>query len=133
MKVTSRVVSSSSRKTMTSYRQTPVKQKNHEKKSTPKAPKKSSSKKSSGSFAKAMTSPTAIKIYGLLMILFSFLLLVSIISFYCHAHNNVAFVVSDGEVVSENIARKIGAWLSYFFVNNIFGVFSIGFPYELSI
>lgn len=67
--------------------------------------------------------------YGVLLILFALLLFLSIGSFYFNAHNNVAFVESDHAEPALNIAKGVGATLSYFFVQFFFGVVSIGFPF----
>ena len=67
--------------------------------------------------------------YGVLLILFSLLLFLSIGSFYFNAHNNVAFVVGDHVEPAMNIAKGVGATLAYFFVQYFFGVASIGFPF----
>jgi len=97
---------------------------------TPKGAKKTKSKpRASFSLAEFLSSPRMLQVYGVLLIIFSLLLFLSICSFYFHANNNISFVVGHGEVVSENIARSVGAYLSYFFVNNIFGIVSIGFPF----
>lgn len=97
----------------------------------PKAAKTTKKKKTSseGSFGKSMSSPHAIQVYGIILIAFALLLAVSIFSFYFHAHNNITYVNGHRAIVSENIARSVGAYLAYFFVNEIFGVFSIGFPF----
>ncbi len=67
--------------------------------------------------------------YGILLVLFALLLFLSIGSFYFNAHNNVAFVESDHAEPALNIAKGVGATLSYFFVQYFFGVASIGFPF----
>ena len=67
--------------------------------------------------------------YGVLLILFSLLLFLSIGSFYFNAHNNIAFVVGDHVEPAQNIAKGVGASLAYFFVQFFFGVASIGFPF----
>ena len=97
----------------------------------PKAAKTTKKKKTSseGSFGKSMSSPHAIQVYGIILMAFALLLAVSIFSFYFHAHNNITYVDGHRAIVSENIARSVGAYLAYFFVNEIFGVFSIGFPF----
>ena len=67
--------------------------------------------------------------YGVLLVLFALLLFLSIGSFYFNAHNNIAFVESDHAEPALNIAKGVGATLSYFFVQYFFGVASIGFPF----
>ena len=98
--------------------------------STPKGKRKSSPKSSGGgSFFQQLKSPRMIQVYGVLLMCFALLLFVSIVSFYFHAHNNIHFVLSDGQDASHNIARTVGAYLAYFFVNDLFGVSSIGFAF----
>lgn len=97
------------------------------KKTKAKATSKSGAKSGTDFFA-FLASSRMIQVYGVLLMIFSLLLFLSIVSFYFHANNNISFVVGHGEVVSENIARSVGAYLAYFFVNNIFGIVSIGFP-----
>ena len=68
-------------------------------------------------------------LYGVLLILFSLLLFLSIGSFYFNAHSNIAFVVGDHTGPAQNIAKGVGAFLAYFFVQFFFGIASIGFPF----
>lgn len=94
-----------------------------------KEPKKKAPKKSSPTKTPSLTflkSPGMIQCYGVIIMLFAVLLLVSIVSFYFHANNNISHVQSG--IASENIARSVGAYLAYGFIHYIFGVFSIGFP-----
>lgn len=124
MKVTSHVVSPSARRKGAGVtRQSKAASAPHS--------KRKSGKKSSGgsSFFSFFASPRMIQVYGVLLMCFSLLLLVSIVSFYFHAHNNIHFVLSHRQDVSENIARTVGAYLAYFFVNDLFGVSSIGFAF----
>lgn len=130
MKVTNYVVSNKSAgknttKTLSRHSKAQVKS------SAPKSKKteKKKSKSSSGSLGQALTGPRAIQIYGVILMAFALLLAVSIISFYFHARNNITFVTGGQNVVSQNLARGIGAYLAFAFVNEIFGVFSIGFPF----
>ena len=67
--------------------------------------------------------------YGILLLLFSILLFISIFSFYFNAHENVSYVVGDGALEAPNLAKGVGATLSYFFIQFFFGVASIGFPF----
>lgn len=66
--------------------------------------------------------------YGVLLIVFSLLLFLSIVSFYFNAHENVSYVVGDRAQDVPNLAKGVGAMLSYFFIQFFFGVASIGFP-----
>jgi len=66
--------------------------------------------------------------YGVLLIVFSLLLFMSIVSFYFNAHENVSYVVGDRAQDVPNLAKGVGAMLSYFFIQYFFGVASIGFP-----
>ena len=60
--------------------------------------------------------------------MFSLLLFLSIVSFYFNAHENVSYVVGDRAQDVPNLAKGVGAMLSYFFIQFFFGVASIGFP-----
>ena len=90
---------------------------------------KSNSSRSSFSFWKFLSGEKMVVFYGVLLILFALLLFLSIGSFYFNAHNNVAFVESDHAEPAVNIAKGVGATLSYFFVQYFFGIASIGFPF----
>jgi len=135
MRVTNNVISSKSHKksqTSTLRRHAQVQQKAAAPKSkkTAKSSSKNKPKKSNGGFWKAITSPAAIQGYGVVIMAFALLLALSIISFYFNAHNNITFVHGDTSVVApKNIAYSVGAYLAYFFVNQLFGVFSIGFAF----
>ena len=100
--------------------------KNSRKKSSAKS---NTSKSSSFSFWKFISGDKMVVFYGVLLILFALLLLLSIGSFYFNAHNNIAFVVGDHVEPAENIAKGVGATLAYFFVQYFFGIASIGFPF----
>ena len=67
--------------------------------------------------------------YGVLLILFAALLFLSIFSFYFNAHENVSYIVSDRAQEAPNLAKGVGAALSYFFIQFFFGVASVGFPF----
>ena len=135
MRVTNNVISSKSRQksqTSTLRRRAQVQQKAVATKSKKKAKSaaKSKPKKSSGGFWKTITSTAAIQGYGVVIMAFAILLALSIVSFYFHAHNNITYVLGDNHAVApENIALSWGAYLAYFFVNQLFGVFSIGFAF----
>ncbi|MCR4877894.1 MAG: DNA translocase FtsK [Bacteroidales bacterium] len=67
--------------------------------------------------------------YGIVLMLFSILLFLSVFSFYFNAHENVSFVVGDHSQNVPNLAKGVGAYLSYFFIQHFFGVASVGFPF----
>ena len=90
---------------------------------------KKSASKSGFSLWKFLSGDKMIVFYGVLLILFSVLLFLSIISFYFNAHENVSFVVGDRVQEAPNLAKGVGATLSYFFIQFFFGVASIGFPF----
>ena len=109
-------------------------------KATKKSPKKSAKKKESASrksgsgFFAFFASKGMIQVYGILMLALALLVFISIISFYFHAHNNLSYVESiDRAMPAHNIARSVGAYLSYFFIQCTFGIVSIGFPFLLFI
>ena len=91
--------------------------------------KKPASRTSTFSLWKFLSGEKMIVFYGVLLILFSILLFLSIISFYFNAHENVSFVVGDHVQEAPNLAKGVGASLSYFFIQFFFGVASIGFPF----
>ena len=126
MKVTSQVITRNSK----AARSVNTRHEKVRKGSTPKGKRKSTTKSSGGgSFFSHFKSPRMIQVYGVLLMCFALLLFVSIVSFYFHAHNNIHFVLSQRQDVSHNIARTVGAYLAYFFVNDLFGVSSIGFAF----
>lgn len=99
-------------------------------KASGKADKKKSSsgkKKKISSFFSAFASRQAIRFYGILFLAFAILLLISICSFYFHPNDTISHVESG--TAPHNIARTVGAHLSYFFLKYSFGVFAIGFPF----
>ena len=91
--------------------------------------KKSSGRSSSFSLWSFLSGNKMIVCYGILLLLFSILLFISIFSFYFNAHENVSYVVGDGALEAPNLAKGVGATLSYFFIQFFFGVASIGFPF----
>ena len=91
--------------------------------------KKSSSKSSSFSLWAFLTGDKMIVFYGVVLILFSILLFLSIFSFYFNAHENVSYMVGDRAQEAPNLAKGVGTALSYFFIQFFFGVASIGFPF----
>ncbi len=129
MKVERKVTTQSSKKASTSSLSRHAKK--QQKSTNPKSKKAPKKKKASSDFSlwKSLSGPRAIQVYGVFLMAFALLLAVSIVSFYFHAHNNITYVDGHRAIASENVARMVGAYLAYFFVNNIFGVFSIGFPF----
>ena len=91
--------------------------------------RKSSGRSSSFSLWGFLSGNKMIVCYGILLLLFSMLLFISIFSFYFNAHENVSYVVGDGALEAPNLAKGVGATLSYFFIQFFFGVASIGFPF----
>ena len=136
MKVTNHVVSSKSKsknKATTLTRHAKIQQKAaapKPKKSKPKSAPKQKTKKSGDGFWKTITGQRAVQVYGVIMMAFAILLALSIVSFYFHADNNITFVLGDHSAVEpQNVALGVGARLAYFFVDQMFGVFAIGFPF----
>ncbi len=125
MKVTSHVINSQQKK---SFRHAAVK--NHVQKNKKGSSKKTKEvpKKKSRSFGAFLSSRRMVQVYGCLILAFSLLLFVSMLSFYFHAHNNLFYVQGEA-TTAENLARSVGAHLSFFFIQNIFGIVSIGFPF----
>ena len=101
------------------------------KKSTRKASSSSKKPRSSSGFSlwKFLAGDKMIVFYGVLLILFAALLFLSIFSFYFNAHENVSYIVSDRAQEAPNLAKGVGAALSYFFIQFFFGVASVGFPF----
>ena len=84
---------------------------------------------SSFSLLEFLSGRKMIVFYGVVLLLFSVLLFLSIFSFYFNAHENVSFVVGDRSQEVPNLAKGVGAFLSYFFIQFFFGVSSVGFPF----
>ena len=95
--------------------------------------KRSTTKSSSFSLWAFLSGRKMIVFYGIVLMLFSILLLLSIGSFYFNAHNNITYVVGDHVEPAQNIAKGVGASLAYFFIQFFFGVASIGFPFIIFI
>lgn len=134
MKITNRTVSnksktshgSSSFRSSTLARHAKASQNVHAKK-TDSRKSHSNKRKRTGAFFAFFVSPRAIRFYGILLLAFALLLFVSICSFYFHPNHNISHVNSG--TAPHNIARTVGAHLSYFFIEYSFGVFSIGFSF----
>ena len=90
--------------------------------------KKGGEKSSSSSSGGGLFGSRALQIYGVLLMVFSVLLLVSLVSFFVHHSADSSHVVS-AEVHSENVAGTVGAHLAYFFGECCMGVFSVGFAF----
>ncbi len=90
---------------------------------------KRSGKTSSFSLWAFLSGNKMVVFYGIVLMLFSILLFLSVFSFYFNAHENVSFVVGDHSQNVPNLAKGVGAYLSYFFIQHFFGVASVGFPF----
>lgn len=91
--------------------------------------KKSKGKKEGTSSAHAFSllSPRALQIYGILLMAFSLLLLVSLVSYLFHHTADISHVNSTTE--PGNAAGTLGAHLAYYFVDGCMGIFSVGFAF----
>ena len=95
------------------------------KKSTKKKGEKSSSSSSGG----GLFGPRAMQVYGVLLMLFAILLLVSLVSYFFHHETDLSHVSSS--TVPGNVAGTVGAHLAYVFVDGCMGIFSVGFAFLL--
>lgn len=86
------------------------------------------SKKGSLSFINFIRDEKMLKVYGVILLAFTLLLLVSLLSYFFHPAADDLHVNSSSEPPA-NIARTIGAHLAYFFTNYTFGIASLGFPF----
>jgi S-DNA-T family DNA segregation ATPase FtsK/SpoIIIE len=93
-----------------------------ENKNSKKKTEKSSSNSSGGIFG-----PRAMQVYGVLLMLFAVLLLVSLVSYFFHHETDLSHVL--GNITPGNVAGTVGAHLAYFFVDCCMGIFSIGFAF----
>lgn len=98
-----------------------------EKKSKKKG-KKGGEKSSSSSSGGGLFGPRALQIYGVLLMVFSVLLVVSLVSYFVH-HSADSSHVASSEVHPENVAGTVGAHLAYFFGDCCMGIFSVGFAF----
>ena len=75
--------------------------------------------------------------FGSFLILFSIYMVIAFISYFFNWENDQDFtwakVISSSEIVVNNHAGKIGAWLSALFLNKWFGLASFSIPVYLSI
>ena len=90
--------------------------------------KKSGEKSSSSSSGGGLFGPRAMQIYGVLLMVFSVLLVVSLVSYFVH-HSADSSHVASSEVHPENVAGTVGAHLAYFFGDCCMGIFSVGFAF----
>ena len=88
-------------------------------------------KQGGGDFFKTLASPNAVKIYGILLMAFAIVAFLSILSFYFTFETDWQYANFGGENVADNWCGRLGAHIAVFFVNYLFGVFSIGFPFLL--
>ncbi len=88
-------------------------------------------KQGGGDFFKTLASPTAVKIYGILIMAFAIVAFLSILSFYFTFETDWQYANFGGEDIAGNWCGRFGAHIAVFFVNYLFGVFSIGFPFLL--
>ena len=91
--------------------------------------KKGGEKSSSSSAGGGLFGPRAMQIYGVLLMVFAVLLVVSLVSYIFH-HAADSSHVSSG-VSPENVAGTVGAHLAYIFVDGCMGIFSVGFAFLL--
>ena len=96
-----------------------------EKKNSKKGKEKSSSTSSGG----GIFGPRAMQVYGVLLMLFAVLLLVSLVSYFFHHEADLSHV--SGHIAPGNVAGTLGAHLAYFFVDCCMGIFSLGFAFLL--
>jgi len=82
---------------------------------------------SRSSFWSFLTGKGMIQVYGIILMAFSLLLMVAIISYIINHTSDLTCVNSSGVTAPGNIAGIVGAYIAYFFVENSFGVVSIGF------
>lgn len=82
------------------------------------------------SFFRFLKSERMIQVYGVIFILFSVLLLISIVSYlFTHDIDKQYIDGYANALKPENIGGIPGAYLAYFSVTYLFGVFSIGFSF----
>lgn len=90
--------------------------------------KKSKGKKEGGSTSSVhLFGSRALQIYGILLMAFSLLLLVSLVSYLFHHTADISHVNSTTE--PGNAAGTLGAHLAYYFVDGCMGIFSVGFAF----
>ena len=79
-------------------------------------------------FFQMLKSQRMIQVYGIIMILFAIILVISFVSSYFHFKIDASHVQASTQGIT-NIAGTLGAHLAYYFINYTFGFFSIGFPF----
>ncbi len=116
-------------KTKSNSRPTQYKQvKSTSKKTTKTTKEKTTKSVKSDKFIQVMKSQRMIQVYGIILMLFALLLLISIVSSYFHFELDASHVNSTTPGIS-NIAGTLGAHLAYYFISYTFGFISIGFPF----
>jgi len=98
------------------------------KKTTKTTKEKTTKSVKSDKFIQVMKSQRMIQVYGIILMLFALLLLISIVSSYFHFELDASHVNSTTPGIS-NIAGTLGAHLAYYFISYTFGFISIGFPF----
>lgn len=90
---------------------------------------KSKKKREGGSSSSTggIFGPRAMQVYGVLLMLFAILLLVSLVSYFVHHKTDMSHVY--GHISPGNVAGTVGAHLAYVFVDCCMGIFSLGFAF----
>ena len=86
-----------------------------------------SAKKGGSSSTKRLTQEHWNRIIGILLLLFSIITFVSILSFWFTHTADEAYVQGNAESAG-NLCRGMGAYLGFFFCNILLGFFAIGIP-----
>ena len=81
--------------------------------------------KKSSSFFALLVSKRMIQVYGIMLMAFSLLLAVATVSYIINHKSDLSCVTAG--TTPSNLAGIVGAYIAYFFVENSFGVASIGF------
>lgn len=76
-----------------------------------------------------ISSPQMVKLYGILLMLFAILAFISILSYYFTWPGDREFVNNGGEEIVENWCGKLGAYISVWLTEYVFGIFSITLPF----
>ena len=100
-------------------------------KSSKKNGKNKGGNKSSSPSGGGLFGPRALQIYGVLLMAFAILLLVSLVSYFFHHETDLSHVAS--HTSPGNVAGTVGAHLAYVFVDGCMGIFSVGFAFLLFI
>ena len=94
-----------------------------------KSGKKRGGKSGASSVGASLLSPRALQIYGILLMAFAILLLVSMISYFFHPSTDASN--ADAGIKAQNLAGTLGANLAHFFVDGCMGIASVGFAFLL--